>query len=77
MITYHVDPEAVALGLNENEIHIASLLVKRCLREHGICPWERVESEVFSLPGLNLLIARPSPPMTQRVDGRVPRLKRH
>lgn len=77
MITYHVDRDAVALGLSESEINMAALLVRRCLREHGIRPWDRVESEVFSLPGVNLLIARPCPPMTKRVDGSVPRLKRH
>ena len=77
MITYHVDPDAVALGLSESETEIAALLVKRCLREHGISPWERVESELFSFPGHNLLIARPGSPLTRRLDRRVPRLKRH
>lgn len=76
MITYHVDAEAVALGLNESEIKMAAVLVKRCLREHGIRPWERVESEVFAFPGLNLLIARPGSPMLSRVPGGIPRLKR-
>lgn len=76
MITYHVDSEAVALGLNESEMDMAALLVRRCLREHGISPWERVESEVFSFPGHNLLIARPSPPRLSRIADRAPRLKR-
>lgn len=76
MITYHVDSEAVALGLNESEIDIAALLVRRCLREHGISPWERVESEVFSFPGINLLIARPCPPRLCRIPDRAVRLKR-
>lgn len=76
MITYHVDSEAVALGLSESEIKMAALLVKRCLRENGISPWERVESEIFSFPGHNLLIARPGAPMLRRVPERAPRLKR-
>ena len=76
MITYHVDADAVALGLSESEIKMAAMLVKRCLREHGISPWERVESEVFAFPGLNLLIARPGSPVLHRIPGDLPRLKR-
>lgn len=76
MITYHVDSEAVALGLSENEIDKAALLVKRCLHEHGLNPWERVESEIFRFNDENLLIARPVPPRLCRTKDGVLRLKR-
>ena len=76
MITYHVDSDAVALGLDESEIKIAAVLVRRCLREHGISPWERVESELFRMNDENLLIARPGPPRLCRLRGTPTRLRR-
>lgn len=76
MITYFVSADAVALGLSESEKTAADLLVKQCLREHGINPWEQIESEIFLSAGESLLIARPRSPRTQRFSHIVPRLKR-
>jgi len=76
MITYYVSADAVALGLTETEKVMPKLLVNQCLREHGMKPWENMESEIFLMEGESLLIARPKPPRTQRLDLRTPRLYR-
>lgn len=76
MTTYHVDPQAVALGLEESEIFMAAKLVRLCLSQHGIRPWDGVETEIFRTSHEILLIARPTPPRTRRISGNAPRLKR-
>lgn len=76
MITYFVSADAIALGLSENEKTAPDLLIKQCLMEHGINPWEQIESEIFLSSGESLLIARPRSPRTQRLTHMTPRLRR-
>ena len=76
MITYYVSQQAVALGLSDSEKMNAESLVKTCLREHGLSPWERTELELFLAAGESLLIARPGGPRTQRLARHTPRLSR-
>ena len=76
MITYYVSADAVALGLTENEKNTAKKLVNQCLRDHGMTPWESMESEIFLTAGESLLIARPKAPKTKRIEVYSPRLYR-
>lgn len=76
MVTYFVSADAVALGLSEKEKNSSELLVRQCLKEHGMVPWEHMESEIFLSAGESLLIARPKSPRTCRLNMKTPRLRR-
>lgn len=76
MVTYYIGPEAVALGLDEEECGRASGLVRQRLALEGLEPWESMESELFSLSGGYLLISRPCPPRRERLRHSAPRLRR-
>ena len=76
MTTYYVGADAIALGLNESEKSMSEILVKQCLKEHGLSPWEQIESEIFLSAGESLLIARPRAPRIHRLSLHTPRLRR-
>ena len=76
MITYYAGCDAVVLELEKEERGNTLMLVRRCLMDHGLSPWEKIESEVFRLNGTELLIARPQGPKLCRLNGKTPRLRR-
>ena len=76
MDTYAISGDAVALLLPDNVTPDVGRTVRLLLRMAGFAPWDRVEAELFTLGDASLLLARPAPPRTKRLNGHGPRLRR-
>lgn len=79
MVTYYVSSDCVAAVLENEEMMNNNCIreaVSACLHAAGCRPWPDMEAELYYLDGQCLLIARPSPPLRQRLKGHFPRLTR-
>ena len=76
MDTYAILEDGGALLLPGGVTPDVGRTVRLLLRMAGFAPWARVEAELFSLNGASLLLARPAPPRTKRLNGHGPRLRR-
>ena len=79
MVLEAVGKTAIALCIEGVETDNKKLgsAIKAALTKNGICPWESIDADVFTYCGSTLVLARPAPPMLQRVSGGGIRLKRH
>lgn len=79
MVSETVEKNALALCLEGDETDSKKLgsAIKAALARHGICQWDSIDADVFTYCGSTLVLARPAPPMLQRVSGGGIRLKRH
>jgi hypothetical protein len=73
-----VSPDVVALLLDENDLNGGELqnAVITALSAAGCDPWRDMEAEIYTYGKTKLLIARPSAPLSSRVSGAFPRLRR-
>ena len=76
MIPFLISPDCVALLFPDGELPDLRKAVAACLSGAGCPLWPDMEAELYSLPGRQLLIARPRPPLRERIVGPFPRLRR-
>ena len=76
MVTACVSAEQVALLLEPEERRPLRELVEASLRAEGLRPWAEMELELYPGAGGELLLARPRPPLRERVAPCSPRRRR-
>jgi hypothetical protein len=78
MTSSAVSEDAVALLLRERQISGPELLeaVRSALSAAGCEPWAKMEAEIFTYGSGTLLIARPAPPLRERIPPGDVRLRR-
>ena len=76
MVSVYISPDCVAVLFDGKEISNIRQTVASCLIDAGCTPWREMEAELYSLNGCSLLIARPRPPLRERLIGCFPRLCR-
>lgn len=76
MIPYYISQDCIAAFLDKDEAMNIDEALACWLIAAGCTPWDGVEAELYPLGGRSLLIARPRPPLRERLKGRYPRLRR-
>ena len=66
MITFCVSSEAIALLLTKEELQDIRAAVRCALESAGLAPWHDLEAELYARGDVNLLLARPRPPLRSR-----------
>ena len=76
MVTYLLSEQCLTAVADPGEIEFLQQIINSCLASNGLEPWPKISVEAYELDSRHLIFARPLPPVSRRLEGVFPRLKR-